>query len=413
MNLTRKNQRIAAVHAARARRWARQWRLTKSAVSIALVCLPVLAFVGCSHSGPSSASPVAATQSYPAGLSEPSLFKVPNGQMQHLRIVNVESSTLPQVFRLPGSVAYNDFQTTSVITQVSGPVTRVLAYPGQTVRAGQPLLDVRSPDYIQMRSSYIKARDNFNLAEKNYRRSHDLYAHEAVSASALEQAQSTANQAQADLTAAAQALRVLGVSNPDQAIRTGAAPEIPLLAPISGEVVSRTVSPGQVIQGGATQCFTISNLSTVWVLASVPQGYLAYVHQGDLVTIHTDAYPQVFQGRISYLAAAMDPATRTLQVRIVTENPGHKLKKDMYVTVLVNARAIKNALTVPDAAVLRNSENQPFVYVVVTPGQFAQRLITIGDTQEGRTRVLNGLRAGEKVVADGSLFLQFANSFQH
>jgi multidrug efflux pump subunit AcrA (membrane-fusion protein) len=102
-------------------------------------------------------------------------------------------------------------------------------------------------------------------------------------------------------------------------------------------------------------------------------------------------------------------------VRIETSNPEKKLKKDMYVTALVHAGAIERALTVPDAAILRNSENQPFVYVAANAGQagqFAQRLVTIGDSQEGKTQVLSGLRAGERVVADGSLFLQFANSYQ-
>jgi cobalt-zinc-cadmium efflux system membrane fusion protein len=121
----------------------------------------------------------------------------------------------------------------------------------------------------------------------------------------------------------------------------------------------------------------------------------------------------VFHGRISYIASALDPTTRTLQVRVVTQNPGQRLKKDMYVTVIVNAGELHHALTVPDSAVLRNAENQPFVYAVAGPQQFARRLVTIGQTQDGRTQILSGLSEGEQVVADGSLFLEFGNSFQH
>jgi cobalt-zinc-cadmium efflux system membrane fusion protein len=139
---------------------------------------------------------------------------------------------------------------------------------------------------------------------------------------------------------------------------------------------------------------------------------LGYVHQGNAVSIHTDAYSNAFSGRISYIGAALDPTSRTLQVRIVTSNPGGKLKKDMYVTAVVQAGAIKDALTVPDAAILRNNENEPFVYVATGANQFGQRLVTIGDSEDGKTQVLSGLHAGERVAGDGSLFLQFANSFQ-
>ena len=114
-------------------------------------------------------------------------------------------------------------------------------------------------------------------------------------------------------------------------------PEVPVLAPIAGEAVERLVSPGQVIQAGATQVFTISNMGSVWVLVSVYERDMGAVHLGDPVTIQTDAYPEEFHGRISYIGAALDPNSHTLPVRIVTQNPGEKLKKDMYVTATIQA----------------------------------------------------------------------------
>jgi multidrug efflux pump subunit AcrA (membrane-fusion protein) len=140
---------------------------------------------------------------------------------------------------------------------------------------------------------------------------------------------------------------------------------------------------------------------------------MAYVHAGDSVDITTDSYPEVFHGKISYIAPALDPNTRTLQARIITNNPGKKLKKDMYVTATVQAGAIRDALLVPDAAVLRDTENQPFVYVQSASNQFARRLIKVGDSLGGRTQVTDGLKESERVVGDGSLFLQFKNSLQH
>jgi membrane fusion protein, heavy metal efflux system len=339
------------------------------------------------------------------------LFTVPADQMSHVQVVTVESQPLPRVLRLPGSVAYNNFETTPVITQVSGPVARILVSPGEVVRKDQPMLDVASPDYAQARTNYLKARDATSLAEKSYARSQDLYAHHAVAEADLQQAETTRNQAQADLQAAEQALKVLGV-DPERLPKQPVSPEIPVLAPIAGEVVERLVGPGQVIQAGATQVFTISNLSTVWVLANVYEHDLGHVHLGDPVAIQTDAYSTTFRGRISYIAAALDPASRTLQVRIVTDNPGRRLKKDMYVTASVQAGVV-NALAVPDSAVLRTPENQPFVYVAADQAnEFAERLVAIGDSQGGKTEITSGVKTGEQVVADGSLFLQFANSLQ-
>ncbi|MDE3188696.1 MAG: efflux RND transporter periplasmic adaptor subunit [Acidobacteriota bacterium] len=186
-----------------------------------------------------------------------------------------------------------------------------------------------------------------------------------------------------------------------------------MLAPISGEVVERLVSPGQVVQAGQTQAFTISDLSTVWVLANVYQGDLAYVHSGDDVVVQTDSYPGSFHGRISYVSPALDPGTRTLQARIVVDNPGEKLKRDMYCTVTVTAGSLSNVVAVPNASVLRDDNNQPFIYVASGTNQFGRRDVELGESQNGQTQILKGISAGERVVGDGSLFLQFANSLQH
>jgi cobalt-zinc-cadmium efflux system membrane fusion protein len=262
------------------------------------------------------------------------------------------------------------------------------------------------------RSAYLKARDALQLADKAYKRAVDLYAHKAIAEKDLQQAESDRESAQADLQSTSDVLRALGIADPDSVVKLTTTLRIPLLAPVSGEIVERLVGPGQLLVAGSTQCFTISDVSTVWVLVNVYQSALGSVHIGDLADITTDAYPGVFRGRISYAAPALDPTTRTLQERIVTENPGNKLKKDMYVSATIHAGAIADALVVPDAAVLRDTENQPFVYVETGAGQFARRLVTLGDSVDGRTQIASGLKEGERVVGDGSLFLQFKNSLQ-
>lgn len=369
----------------------------------AVVLLPLVAIVACSGGSPTKADT----------NPNPDLFTVPKEQLQHIQVITVQPADFPRVLRLTGAVAFNGFQTTPVITQVGGPVSRLVVSPGQQVSKGQPMLYVSSPDYSQLRANYLKARDAHSLAHKNYVRAQDLYAHHAIAERDLQAAESAETQAQADLQTAEQSLKILGIPRPDTLAERPVSPEVPLIAPLSGEAVERLCAPGQLIQAGVTQCFTISNMKTVWVLANVYEDQLAYVHVGDPVTIKTDAYPDVFRGRISFMGAALDPTSRTLQARIDTANPQGKLRKDMYVTATVVAGKISNALLVPDSAVLRDAENEPFVYVeAATPGQFARRQVKLGESDSGKTQIVSGLKAGERVVGDGSLFLQFANSLQ-
>jgi len=374
------------------------------------------AVASCSSAGPAeSESKMTSYSASETKADTATLFTVPQDQMVHVKVVPVRKGNLLRQLRLAGSVTYNAFKTTPVFSPSGGPVHEILVAPGETVHAGQPLLTVNSPDYSAARSAYLKARDAFFLADKVYTRSQDLYAHGAIAEADLQASESSRSQAQADLQATEDMLRALGIKDPEAMVKNPPKTtlQIPLPAPVGGEVVERLVGPGQLLQAGATQVFTISDMSTVWVLVNVYQSDVGYVRVGDSVDISTDSYPKVFHGRISYVAPALDPNTRTLQARIVTGNPNKILKKDMYVTAMLEAGVIHDALTVPDAAVLRDSENIPFVYVESGANQFARRLVKIGDSQNGRTQITDGLKEGEQVVGDGSLFLQFKNSLQH
>ena len=383
--------------------------LTRGALALAFA----LMLTACSGNDRKRAGQMTSFSANTGSAANAQLFVIPQDQLSHVQIVTIHPTTLTRTLRLTGTVAYNAFNTTPVITQVGGPVSRILLVPGQHVKAGQPMLDVSSPDYSQLLDAYLKAADSFRLADKNWVRAQDLYQHHAIAQRDLEQAESDRNQAQADLNAAEQGMKILGIKNPGDLAKAPSSALIPVLAPIEGEVVERLVSPGQVVQAGQTQAFTISDLSTVWVLANVYQADLAAVRTGDDVVVETDAYPGSFHGRISYVSPALDPNTRTLQARIVVDNPGEKLKRDMYCTVTVTAGTIANAIAVPDSAVLRDDNNQPFVYLATGANQFGRRDVEIGQTLDGKTQILRGLSPGERVVGDGSLFLQFANSLQH
>jgi cobalt-zinc-cadmium efflux system membrane fusion protein len=380
---------------------------------ILLIFLVLWQITGCNKPAQDSGMTGSSAGNSSQANDKAQLFKVPQEQMAHIQVVTVEPTSITRSLRLTGAVAFNAFDTTPVITQISGPVSRIVVTPGQQVHRDEPLLYVASPDYSQLLANYLKARDAFHLADREYLRSKDLYDHHAIAERDLEAAESVRTQASADLDATEQSLKILGIANPESSVGKPAASEIPVLAPIAGEAVERLVAPGQVIQAGATQVFTISNMTSVWVLANIYQKDLPYVHLGDPVTITTDSYSGTeFRGKISYIAAALDPNTRTLQARIDVKNPGSRLKKDMYVVATVQAGTISNALTVPLAAVLRDAENQSFVYVLNQDNEFARRAVTLGESGGNYAQLTTGVSPGERIVGDGSLFLQFANSLQ-
>ena len=362
----------------------------------------------------SSSSQQENSTSYSTGNTDKAeLFTIPQDQMSHIQVVTAEPTSIERTLRLTGVVAFNGFDTTPVITQIGGPVSRILVSPGQIVKSGQPLLYVSSPDFSLLRATYMKANDAYQVSQKEYERAKDLFDHHAIAERDLLAAESARNQAFADLQSSQQALQVLGFHDMNEVVKTSSSPEIPVLAPISGEIVERLVSAGQVIQAGATQAFTVSNMNTVWVLANVYQQDLPYVHVGDPVIITADSYPgKEFHGKISYISPALDPTTRTLQARIDVKNPHEELKKDMYVASQVEAGKIANAFALPNSAILRDNENEPYVYVSAPNDQFQRRSVTLGETTESQTQITNGLHAGDKVIADGALFLQFANSLQ-
>lgn len=378
---------------------------TQRWLAVATILPILLAVTGCEGSGSSAAANA-------RNPNNAELFTIPPEQMSHVQVVKVQPTTLSRTLRLTGAVAYNGFRTTPVITQVSGPVSRVVVVPGQHVHLGEPMLYVASPDYSQLRTNYLKAKDAYALAEKAYARAKDLYDHKAIAEQALEQAASAEVQAGGDLAATQAALKVLGITDPDALVQAPPSFEVPVKAPINGLVVEQDIAVGQLIQPGTTQCFMISDTNTVWVLVNVYQKDLPYVQVGDPVTIQTDSYADIFHGRIAYVAASLDPNTRTLQARIETNNPGEKLKKDMYVVATVNAGTMTNAIVLPDSAILRDNENEPFVYAESSSNQFGRRSVTLGESLNGQTQIISGLKAGDQVIGDGSLFLQFANSLQ-
>jgi cobalt-zinc-cadmium efflux system membrane fusion protein len=355
-------------------------------------------------------------ESAEAPSAQAGYFTVAPEQLAHLQIVPVKSDTFTASFQTTGTVAWDNDHTTQAISQVSGPISRILVDTGTHVRAGQPLLYVASPDVSSAISTYRKATNRLALAQRNLARNRDLLAHKAISQRELEEVEADYNDAETDVKTALEALRVLGVrpqevqsaEQQSQAI----SPELPMRSPIVGTIVEKLVTPGQLIEAGSTTAFVISDVSTVWVQAHVYERNLPEVHVGDAATVKSPSSLETFEGRVAYVGSMLDPATRTTPVRVVTKNPHALLKQDQFVDVTIHDKASHDALVVPTSAVLYDEQNLPFVYVQVDGGKFARRSVTLGAQHDDRTEVADGVKAGDAVVSQGSVFLQFANSYQ-
>jgi membrane fusion protein, heavy metal efflux system len=308
-------------------------------------------------------------------------------------------------------VDYDQEQATAVLAPFSGPVSRLLVTVGARVKVGDPLASVKSPDFAAAISAYRKALATAQTARKLAAMEADLVQHHGVSPREAAQAQTDAANADADSDAALQALVSLHVDPQTiKAIEQGRTtmPADGLIrAPISGTLVERLITPGQLLQAATTPCFTVADLSRVWVMAQIFGADIGTVHQGDPVELQAGAADQVLTGIVTNVAAIVDPNTRSVVARVTVNNPGEMLKKQMYVRVLIHSRQQETGMLIPVSAVLRDDENLPFVYVSRPDGRFARQRVTLGPRIANRYDIVEGLHIGDPVVIEGAIFLQF------
>ena len=340
--------------------------------------------------------------------------RLTDAQRKNIHLYTLAPSRFRRTLETTAAIDFDNDQATSVLAPFSGPVSRLLVAQGDEVVKGQPLAIVDSPDFAAAVSAYQKAlataRTNRKLADLDA----DLLQHNGVSQREYQQAQTDAISAEADRDAALRALVSLNVPPQTiEAIDKGqpvANPGGVIRSPVAGTVVEKLVTPGQLLEGGTTACFTVANLSRVWVMARLFGSDVAAVSVGDPAEVVTGVDAHNFPGRVDKISALVDPDTRSVAVRVVADNPRHALRKGMYVRVLIQSRSESTGLLIPVSAVLRDDENLPFVYLAESDGSFARRQITLGSRVADDYEIPAGLHAGDQIVVAGGLFLQFMQS---
>ena len=331
-----------------------------------------------------------------------------------MRVVEVTEAEFHTAAEVSGVVDFDNDQSTSVTSPISGLVTRLLVQPGQQVAAGQALAMVDSPDFAAATSAYAKALATARTTRRIADADRDLAQHNGVSAREAQQAETDAANAAADRDAALLALQGLKLDpKAIKEIEAGhgiARIEAAIRAPIAGTLVEKLITPGQLLQAGTTPAFTVANLSKVWVMAQLPGALATTVKVGDAAEIEAgDGLPAI-TGVVDNISAVVNPDTRAVTARVLVANPGGLLKKQMYVRVRIRARQSSRGLTAPVSAILRDDENLPFVFVAQGKGAFARRRVTLGERSGDQYAIASGLAPGERIVADGGVFLQFMQS---
>jgi membrane fusion protein, heavy metal efflux system len=334
-------------------------------------------------------------------------------QRQHVRLYTVASSQIHKTVETSGAVDFDNDQATSVLAPFSGPVSRLLVSPGDHVKKGQPLAVVDSPDFAAAIGAYRKALTAAQTLRKVADMDKDLVQHQGVSQREEAQAQTDAASAEADREAALQGLVSLNVDPQTiTKLRKGRAVsrvEGIIRSPIAGTVVEKLITPGELLQAGTTPCFTVANLSRVWVMAQIFDSDLSSVSVGDTADVEAAGAGHL-SGKVDNISALVNPDTRSIVARVVVENPGNALRKQMYVRVAIKSRQQSTGMLVPVSAVLRDDENLPFVYAAQRDGSFARQHVTLGNRAGDQYDIAGGLKAGDRIVVDGGIFLQFMQS---
>ena len=321
-----------------------------------------------------------------------------------LAYIHVQQPTLRRervIAELPAQVAMNEDRTVRVLTPVAGRVASLDAASGDEIAAGAPLAHIVSPDLGQAASDFAKARASAAQTRAAVAREQDLYDHHVAALKDLEQARADNQQAEAELARARARLTTLGADT------TGFTSQYVLRAPIAGVIVDRTANPGaEVRPDSPTPLFTITSLDVVWLTANVYQRDLAAIRRGATLRFTTDAVPgREYQATVTYVSGTLDPQTRTAVVRATMPNVGHALRPQETGTARVLAPEQVPVLVVPTRALVTHG-SETVVYLEIAPGRYLRRIVTVGD-DDGTTAVItSGLGQGDRVVVDGSLFLE-------
>jgi cobalt-zinc-cadmium efflux system membrane fusion protein len=346
------------------------------------------------------------TERASAPARDPSAVAADDTLQRRLKVGEVPLETVNEAMDAPGRVETNEQRMARVNASLSGRIISVQAVEGDSVKRGQVLATYFSTELAEQQNALLKANVQKSLAERAVTRGQQLLAADVIGAAEVQRREADLQQAAADAASARDQLLALGMPEEDLAAveRTRTVNSVArIVASMDGTVVERRITIGQVLQVGET-AFTISDLSSLWLVADVPEEISAGVKSGKLVRAEVNALPgQIISGTLTYVSAVVNPETRTVRARMDLPNPQGAYKPAMLATMMISNPAHKQKI-LPLTATVRE-ENKEYCFVETSAGHYSLHEVQLGgEAGDGRILV-SGVSPRERIVLDGAFHL--------
>jgi membrane fusion protein, heavy metal efflux system len=346
----------------------------------------------------------------PAGTPVANSVTLTETQLKAVKVGEVEERLFEITHSTVGNIDFNQDNSLQVFTPYPGRITKLLAKAGDEVKKGQILFYIDSPDLSTAEGTLIQAAAQLELTTKVLKRAQELFAAKGAAQKDVEQAVSDHKTAEGNYNAARNAVRIFGKTDAemDQIVATHRIDsQMPVPSPMDGRVTARNAAVGLYVQPGNTPApYTISDVSTMWMLASVPEAEIPELRLGQDVEIKVAAFPgRIFKGKITNIGASVDPNTHRIQVRSHVKDPEHELRAQMFATFVIRTGEPVKSPAAPEGGVVREGDGTMTVWATTDGHRFTQRAIKVGLLQDGFWQVLDGLKPGERIAADGALFM--------
>jgi cobalt-zinc-cadmium efflux system membrane fusion protein len=334
------------------------------------------------------------------------LVTIKPNMLERLKIAPVTEGEIGEALRMPARVEIDRHRIARIGATVTGRVVRVSAVLGQPVKRGESLASLNSTELSEAQLAYLKASSRKRLHQRIAERARHLYESGVISEMELQKRESEYVLAETELHAAANELKILGMA--DEAIDRLATTRVihsssPVIATSDGTIIERNIALGQVVQP-ADVLFTVADLSHVWLVAEVPEQQAESVRAGKWVEAEIPALSnRRIEGKLIYVSHMVDPKTRTLQVRMEVANVDGSIKPEMLATMLIKDKSRRVAL-VPARAVVRDG-NEDYVFVQLDDHRFQLQSVTLGKEVGSFFPVVDGVKIGDRIVADGAFHL--------
>ena len=380
-------------------------RLLRS-TGLALVLATSLGLAACGDKGPKTKPSEAAAAPAPKPRHDPMVVHVDAEIASRVKVDTIHSAQIADSVRLPGRIELNQYRTARNGTPVTGRITEIEAIVGQQIRSGQTLAELSSSELTTAQLNYLRASAQHQLTGRAVERARLLLASDVIGTAELQRRENELTIATSEMNAALDQLRLLGLSRSRIAkLQSGGniQPTGAVSATSSGTLIERNLGIGQVVNPTDT-LFVISDLSTVWAVAEVPEQDVQFVRPGQTVEVDIPALDnRRVSGKVTLVGDVVNPQTRTVRVSVDLANPERAIKPAMLITVLIQGRTAERAV-VPGSAVVRD-DDQDYVFVDIGQSNFRMTPVSVSQERDGKRALLNPLPDNTRLAVEGAYHL--------